>query len=56
MNKQIEKNNIVTWLSCNTIWSGKVVLVSGNFIEVDVINRHIRQFIKISDIIDVIKT
>ena len=53
--KQIKRGIIVTWTSCNIIWYGKIVLISGEFIEVEVLNRTgLRQWIKKSEILDII--
>ena len=52
----IKRDSIITWQSCYNIWYGKVLLISGEYVEVEVLNKAgLRQWLKIKDIIEVVK-
>jgi len=49
-----DKGKLVSWVSCATIWYGKILLISGEHVEVEILNRTgLRQWIKTQDILNI---
>jgi hypothetical protein len=35
MKRELRKGQVVTWMSCHTLWTGKILLVYGKHIQVE---------------------